>query len=109
MDAPTTGLTNLSPPVAEQSGGGPATRVDPEAEGMMAHGWNGLAAADRVEFNLKTENRFWSSQRASLQFSLSSLLHAITISLASETLMHHTLQVAGYPIQVGIDAIAWLA
>ena len=56
MDAPTAGLTNSSPLVAERSGGGPATRVNPEVGGMMAHGWNGLAAADRVEFNLKAKN-----------------------------------------------------
>ena len=76
---------------------------------MIACGWNGLAAADRVEFNRKTENLFWSSQRACLQFSLSNLLHAFTISLASEMLTHHTLQVVGYPIQVGMEAMAWLA
>ena len=73
---------------------------------MTVCGWNGLAVADSVEFNRKAENRFWSSQRARLQFSLSNLLHAVTISLALETLMHHTLQVVGYPIQVGMDAMA---
>ena len=73
---------------------------------MTVHSWNGLVAADSIEFNRKAENQFWSSQQAHLQFSLSSLLHAVMISLTSETLMHHTLQVAGYPTQGGMEAMA---
>ena len=63
----------------------------------------------RVESNCIAENRFWSSQRAHLQFSFSSLLHPATISLASEMFMHHTLHLAKYPIQVEILMIALLA
>ena len=97
----------VGPPLTEPferagSWGGSATRVDPE----VVHGWNGLAAADRVEFSHKAENLFWSSQQARLQFFLSSLLHAVTISLASVTFMHHTFQVVGHPIQVGMEVIA---
>ena len=98
-DALTMGPSNSRLPVGERVGGGPATRVNPKAGGITVCGWNGLAAADSVEFNCKAENRFWSSQRARLQFALSNLLHAVMISLASETLTHRTLQVVGYPIQ----------
>ena len=75
----------------------------------MALGWNGLVVAESVESNYIEGNRFWSSQRARLQFSFSSLLHAAKISLALETLTHHTLHLAKYPIQVGILMIALLA
>ena len=54
------------------SWGRSATKVDPEA----VCSWNGLAAADRVELSLRAKNRFWSSQRALLQFSFCSLLQA---------------------------------
>ena len=72
----------------------------------MVCGWNGLTAADSMEFSHRAENQFWTSQQARLQFSLSNLLHAVMISFTSETLTHRTLQVVGYPIQVGIDVMA---
>ena len=50
----------------------------------MAWGWNGRAAAERVESSCIEENQFWSSQRARLRFSFSILLHPAKISLASE-------------------------
>ena len=78
-------------------------------DGGAAWGWNGLAVAERVESNRIEKNRFWSSQQARLQFSFSSLLHPAKISLASETLTHHTLHLAKYPIQVGMLMIALLA
>ena len=78
-------------------------------DGGAAWGWNGLAVAERVESNCIEENLFWSSRQARLQFSFSSLLHPAKISLASETLTHHTLHLEKYPIQVGILAIALLA
>ena len=106
MATPTARLPIPGPPEWEQSWGRSATIADPEVGGMTVYGWNGLAVADRVEFSHKAENWFWSSRRARLQFSLSNLLHAVTISLASETLTHHTLQVAGYPIQVGMEVMA---
>ena len=68
-----------------------------------------MVVAESVESNCITENRFWSSQRACLQFSFSSLLHPDTISLASEMLRHGTLHLVKYPIQVGILIIALLA
>ena len=80
-----------------------------QGDGTAAWGWNGLAVAERVESNRIEENQFWSSQRACLQFSFSSLLHPAKISLASETLTHHTPHLAKYPIQVGMLAIALLA
>ena len=73
---------------------------------MVVCSWNGLAVAKRVEFSCKAKNQFWSSQRACLQFSRFNLLHAVMISLASETLMHRTLQVMGYLIQVAMEAMA---
>ena len=81
-----------------------STRADDE----VACGWNGLAVAERVEFNRIEESLFWRSQQAHLQFSFSSLLHPAKISLASETLTHRTLHLAGYPIQLGMSAIALL-
>ena len=65
--------------------------------------------AERVESNHIEENWFLSSQQAHLKFSFSSLLHPAKISLASETLTHHTLHLVKYPIQVGILVIALLA
>ena len=82
-----------------------STRADDEA----VCGWNNLAVAERVEFKHIEESLFWRFQRARFQFSLSSLLHPAKISLASETLTHHTLHLAGYPIQLGMSAIALLA
>ena len=79
------------------------------ADGEAACGWNGLAAAERLEFNCIEESLFWRSQQARLQFSFSSLLHPAKISLASKTLKHRILHLAKYPIQVGISAIALLA
>ena len=58
------------------------------------------APSSLLNCSCKAENLFWSSQRACLQFSHSNLLHAITISLASVTLTHRTLQVVGHPIHV---------
>ena len=70
-------------------------------------GWNGWAVAERVESTCKVENHCWSSQRACLRLSFSILLHPAKISPASEVLMHFTLHVAKYPIQVGILANAF--
>ena len=74
----------------------------------VTRGWNGQAVAERVESNCMAENLYWSSQRAHLRFSFSILLHPAKISLASEMLMHFTLHLAKYPIQVGMLAIALL-
>ena len=79
------------------------------ADGEAACGWNGLAVAEREEFNCIEESLFCRSQQACLQFSSSSLLHPAKMSLASETLTHHTLHLAKYPIQLGMSAIALLA
>ena len=65
--------------------------------------------AERVESNHIEESLFWRSQQARLKFSFSSLLHPAKMSLASETLTHHTLHLVKYPIQVGMSAIALLA
>ena len=76
----------------------------------MVCGWNGLAAADSMEFSHRAENWFWSSQRARLQFSLCNLLHTVMILLTSEMLTHHTLQVVGlsHPSGNGCDGLTGL-
>ena len=79
------------------------------ANGEVACGWNGLIATERVEFNCIEESLFWRSQQAHPQLSFSSLWHPAKISLALETLTHHTLHLAKYPIHVGMSAIALLA
>ena len=66
-----------------------------EPDDAVACCQNGLVVAERVESNHIEESLFWRSQQARLQFSFSSLLHPAKISLASETLTHRTLHLAG--------------
>ena len=61
--------TLLGPAGSTGPWGGLATSVELEA----VWGWNGLATADKAEPSRMVENLCWSSQRARLQFSLSSL------------------------------------